>query len=96
MESAALTFFQQILETPSPSGFEAELQKKVHAHAEAFADEVSTDLHGNLIAVKNPGAPVRVMMAGHCDQFGERRPAWNAGQSTMMLFSNTLSRPPWL
>lgn len=70
MESAALTFFQQILETPSPSGFETDLQKKVHAHAESFADEVATDLHGNLIAVRNPGAPVRVMLAGHCDQIG--------------------------
>ena len=70
MDSSALTFFQQILETPSPSGFEAELQKKVHAHASAFADEVTTDLHGNLIAVRNPGAPFRVMLAGHCDQIG--------------------------
>ncbi|MHB8902740.1 MAG: M42 family peptidase, partial [Thermoguttaceae bacterium] len=70
MESAPLSFFRQILETPSPSGFEAELQKKVRAHVESFADEVSTDLHGNLIAVRNPGAPLRVMLAGHCDQIG--------------------------
>ncbi|MGI6417553.1 MAG: M42 family metallopeptidase [Thermoguttaceae bacterium] len=70
MEPAALEFFKQILETPSPSGFEAELQKRVRARVEGFADEVATDLHGNLIAVKNPGAPVRVMLAGHCDQIG--------------------------
>lgn len=70
MEPAALEFFKQILETPSPSGFEAELQKRVRARVEGFADEVATDLHGNLIAVKNPGAPVRMMLAGHCDQIG--------------------------
>ena len=35
-----------------------------------FADEVTTDVHGNVIAVKNPGAPLRVMLAGHCDQIG--------------------------
>jgi endoglucanase len=35
-----------------------------------FADEVRTDSHGNVIAVKNPGAPLRVMLAGHCDQIG--------------------------
>ena len=35
-----------------------------------FADEVRTDLHGNVIVVKNPGAPLRVMLAGHCDQIG--------------------------
>jgi tetrahedral aminopeptidase len=27
-------------------------------------------LHGNVIAVKNPDAPLRVMLAGHCDQIG--------------------------
>lgn len=46
------------------------MQKRVRARVEGFADEVATDLHGNLIAVKNPGAPVRVMLAGHCDQIG--------------------------
>ena len=35
-----------------------------------FADEVRTDLHGNVIVVKNPDAPLRVMLAGHCDQIG--------------------------
>lgn len=70
MQPASLEFFKQILETPSPSGFEAELQRRVRSRAEGFADEVTTDLHGNLIAVKNPGAPVRVMFAGHCDQIG--------------------------
>ncbi len=35
-----------------------------------FADEVKTDSHGNVIAVKNPAAPLRVMLAGHCDQIG--------------------------
>ena len=35
-----------------------------------FADEIRTDLHGNVIVVKNPDAPLRVMLAGHCDQIG--------------------------
>jgi endoglucanase len=42
----------------------------VRAYAADFADEVSTDLHGNVIAVKNPDAGLRVMLAGHCDQIG--------------------------
>ena len=29
-----------------------------------------TDVHGNVIACKNPGKPLRVMLAGHCDQIG--------------------------
>ena len=31
---------------------------------------MTTDVHGNVIAVKNPDAPLRVMLAGHCDQIG--------------------------
>ncbi|NIO46977.1 MAG: M20/M25/M40 family metallo-hydrolase [Planctomycetales bacterium] len=70
MDSAALEFFQEILETPSPSGYEQPVQEVVRRYVSEFADEVKTDSHGNVIAVKNPGAPLRVMLAGHCDQIG--------------------------
>jgi putative aminopeptidase FrvX len=70
MDSNAQAFFERILETPSPSGYESQLQEIVRVHAADFADEVTTDVHGNVIAVRNPGAPLRVMLAGHCDQIG--------------------------
>jgi len=70
MEAAAKEFFQQILETPSPSGYEQPVQDLVRSYAGEFADEVSTDLHGNVIACCNPGADLRVMFAGHADQIG--------------------------
>ncbi len=70
MEAAAKEFFQQILETPSPSGYEQPVQELVRSYAGQFADEVSTDLHGNVIACCNPGADLRVMFAGHADQIG--------------------------
>ena len=70
MDSDALAFFQRLLKTPSPSGYESQLQQLVRDHAAEFADDVRTDVHGNVIAVKNAGAPLRVMMAGHCDQIG--------------------------
>lgn len=70
MEAAALDFFKQILETPSPSGYESPLQQIVRDYVDGFADEVRTDLHGNVIVVKNPDSPLRVMFAGHCDQIG--------------------------
>jgi tetrahedral aminopeptidase len=63
-------FLKRLLETPSPSGFERPVQNIVREYAAGFADKVSTDLHGNVIAVKNAGAPLRVMFAGHCDQIG--------------------------
>ena len=70
MEAAAKEFFQQILETPSPSGYEQPVQELVRKYAGEFADEVRTDLHGNVIACCNPGSDLRVMFAGHADQIG--------------------------
>jgi tetrahedral aminopeptidase len=70
MDSAARDFFKKLLETPSPSGFERPIQDVVRRYVSDFADRVTTDLHGNVIAVKNPDAPLRVMFAGHCDQIG--------------------------
>lgn len=70
MDSAARDFLIRLLETPSPSGYERPIQDVVRAYVADFADRVTTDLHGNVIAAKNPGAKLRVMFAGHCDQIG--------------------------
>lgn len=70
MDAAAHAFLQQILETPSPSGYERPVQEHVRRYLSGCADEVTTDLHGNVIGVKNPGAQPRVMLAGHADQIG--------------------------
>jgi tetrahedral aminopeptidase len=70
MDSAAYEFLKKILETPSPSGYERPIQDVVRKYVADFADKVTTDLHGNVIAVKNAEAPLRVMLAGHCDQIG--------------------------
>ncbi|MGE5645674.1 MAG: M42 family metallopeptidase [Acidobacteriota bacterium] len=70
MTPEPLDFLKRILETPSPSGYEQPVQQVVREFAASFADEISTDVHGNVIAVRNPGAPLRVMLAGHCDQIG--------------------------
>jgi len=70
MESAAHDLLVKLLETPSPSGYERPIQDVVRAYAGDFADRVTTDLHGNVIAAKNPDAKLRVMFAGHCDQIG--------------------------
>lgn len=70
MDRSAKKFFQDILETPSPSGYEQPVQEIVRQYVGGFADEVRTDLHGNVIAVCNPDAPLRLMFAGHADQIG--------------------------
>ena len=70
MEPTALDFFKTILKTPSPSGYEGPIRDEVRRYAASFADDISTDVHGNLILCRNPGADLRVLMAGHCDQIG--------------------------
>jgi endoglucanase len=70
MDPAAKKFFQQVLETPSPSGYEEPVQRIVREYAGGFADQVRTDLHGNVIVAVNPDAKLRLMFAGHCDQIG--------------------------
>ena len=70
MDATAKQFLIKLLETPSPSGYERPIQDVVRNYASDFADEISTDLHGNVIACGNPAGAVRVMFAGHCDQIG--------------------------
>lgn len=70
MESTALEFLRRLIETPSPSGYEQPVQQVVRDYVAPFADEVTTDAHGNVIVAKNPGAALRLMYAGHADQIG--------------------------
>lgn len=70
MEKAAKDFLRKLLETPGVSGYEQPVQKVVAEYASGFADNIESDLHGNLILKKNEQAPIRVMYAGHCDQIG--------------------------
>ncbi|MBR6435902.1 MAG: M42 family peptidase, partial [Thermoguttaceae bacterium] len=70
MDPKPLKFFEDLLSTPRPSGYEQLIQDVIRKYAKTFADTVTTDYHGNVIAAKNPDAPIRVMLAGHCDQIG--------------------------
>lgn len=69
-DTAARDFLHHLLETPSPSGAEQPIQRVVRDRLADVADEIETDLHGNLLLAINPGASRRVMLAGHCDQIG--------------------------
>lgn len=77
MHDASHAFLKDLLATPSPSGFEKPIQDVVRAWIAPFADEVRTDRHGNVLAIRRPPGkqpagrePVRIMLAGHCDQIG--------------------------
>lgn len=70
MRRASLRFLQDILKAPSPSGYEQPAQAVVRAYASEFADDVRTDVHGNVIASLNASGAPRIMFAGHVDQIG--------------------------
>ena len=58
MHETSFEFLKNLLHTPSPSGYEQKIQEVVRTWARPFADDVRTDVHGNVIAAINPtGSP---------------------------------------
>ncbi|MFC5279095.1 M20/M25/M40 family metallo-hydrolase [Halorubrum rubrum] len=71
MDESRRAFLDDLLATPSPSGFETAAQRVWVDHVSAFADDVTTDAYGNAVAVHegDPDAPT-VAVAGHADEIG--------------------------
>ncbi|RAW46967.1 M42 family peptidase [Halorubrum sp. 48-1-W] len=71
MDDPRRAFLDDLLATPSPSGFETATQRVWIDYVSAFADDVSIDAYGNAVAVHegDPDAPT-VAVAGHADEIG--------------------------
>ncbi len=70
MDRAQFDFLKTLVETPSPSGSEQQAAAVWRAYVGTYADSITTDNQGNVIAVINPGGSPRVMLAGHVDEIG--------------------------
>ena len=70
MRAETFEFLRSLLNTPTPSGFEAPGQRVWSDYARRFADEVRSDKYGNTIAVVNAGARPKIVLDGHCDEIG--------------------------
>lgn len=70
MQDNALNFFENAIQTPSPSGYEERIQKLIGQYITPHADRVRIDVHGNLIAETGDIDGPSLMYAGHCDQIG--------------------------
>lgn len=70
MNEEAKQFLLDLLSTPSPSGWESEIQKRWKSYVQSFADQVKTDSIGNVYGIVNPEAEFKVLLAGHCDEIG--------------------------
>ncbi len=63
-------FFKDLVIAPSPSGFEQPAQEVYRNFVKEYADEVTTDVHGNVIALKKGTGQLRFMVSGHADEIG--------------------------
>lgn len=63
-------FFKDLVLVPSPSGFEQPAQEVYRNYVKDVADEVKTDVHGNVIALKKGTGKLRFMVVGHADEIG--------------------------
>lgn len=70
MEKEMKKFFEELVEAPSPSGFEQPAQEVYRKFIGKYADEVKTDVHGNVIALKKGKGNLRLMLVGHADEIG--------------------------
>jgi tetrahedral aminopeptidase len=70
MNKDSFAFLEKMVETPSVAGFEQPVARIIRKRMKPFADEITTDLHGNTIVALNPKGTPRIMLAGHCDQIG--------------------------
>lgn len=70
MDTSREALLRRLVATPSPSGYEQPVQQVIREEVKHYADEVRTDLHGNVIAALNPSGTPRVMLVAHCDELG--------------------------
>src|SRR5215213_736570 len=70
MDPRTKSFLYDLLRTPSPTGREQPVQRKIHDRFKSIAHSIEPDLLGNLLVALNPHAKRKVMLAGHCDQIG--------------------------
>jgi endoglucanase len=64
-------FLEQLLITPSPTGFESAGQKVWTSYINQFADDLETDTYGSAVAKLNTSFDViTVMLEAHCDEIG--------------------------
>ena len=70
LSESSLKFLEEFMNASSPSGFEEEAAAVFRNYLKPCCDEVRTDVLGNTMAVLNPSAPMKVMLAGHYDEIG--------------------------
>ena len=69
-DKQSLAFLKELVACQTPSGFEQDGQRIMARYLKQSGVECAFDVHGNLHAVLNENAPVKVMLEAHCDEIG--------------------------
>ncbi len=64
------TFLKELIQTPSVSGHEIAIQKKVMKYMKDYSDDILHDATGDVICTVNPKAEDKVLLCGHIDEIG--------------------------
>ncbi len=71
IEETMNDLIKKLVEAYGPSGFEEQMRELIRPEIEPYADEISVDALGNLIArKKGDGSGLKVMVAAHMDEIG--------------------------
>lgn len=65
-----LAFLQKFIDAPSPTGAEEPAQRLYREYLKDVADEITTDVLGNVDAILNPNGSPRIVLMGHVDEVG--------------------------
>ncbi|MBO8458895.1 MAG: M20/M25/M40 family metallo-hydrolase [Bacteroidetes bacterium] len=63
-------YFEQLVETPSPSGFEMKCQNLFKDYASRYVEHVYKDTFGNVIAHNSCNGKSKLMISAHIDEIG--------------------------
>lgn len=69
-DKKSLAFLKALTACYTPSGFEQDGQRLMARYLRESGVESAFDVHGNLHAVLNEHAPIKVMLEAHCDEIG--------------------------
>jgi tetrahedral aminopeptidase len=66
------SLIQKLVETASPSGYEADIRRVIRSEIEPLVDNLRIDALGNLIAQKGQAQPtgIKIMLSAHMDEIG--------------------------
>jgi putative aminopeptidase FrvX len=68
LKKESITFLENYLNNPSPTGHESEGQKIWMDYLKPYVDEFKTDIYGTAVGVINPNAKFKVVIEGHSDE----------------------------